>query len=278
MKKSELLLFLGATCALFSSGLQADTYTATGAVTDWNDPALWGAPAMAGHDFVFAPTASFQRLTVTSGSFAGDSLTLAGGRFTIGSHAINQDLTFENYAVFYGGSNGVTHSGTWTVEDTGALLSRTPNMYINAVFVGSGSFWISDDVAGAKNITLSADSLAQFAGTLTVGTIGDDDVGYIQFTGDVNAPDVTLALDAVDNAGVMEYSQLDLNHTIAVGAVELAGVALDPGVYNFADLSAEQQLFFVDNGGQLVVSPPDAPTGTVIEVSSLESAPEWPSS
>lgn len=250
--------------------LSAETYTATGSVTDWNDPTLWGAPQMAGNDFVFAGTASFHRVTATSSSFDGDSLTIRGpGSLTAGAYNIDQDLILESYGVFSNGNHNSVHTGTWTIVDNAVFEVRRPKSTLDITLEGEGVLWLGDGLTGNSTIVLSAAGCSSFAGTIIIGVPSEDDVVNLEFDGDVNAPDLSIKIDAFDNGGTIEYSHLDLSHTLAVGAVELDGVALEPGVYDFSDLTTDQQLFFIDNGGQLVVSPPDAPTGTLIEVSTL---------
>lgn len=165
-------------------------------------------------------------------------------------------------------NNGV-YSGTWTIIDTGTFLVRRPSANIDAHLIGDGEFYIGDDNVLKNLAKIAADSLNEFTGTLVAGILGGGDVCILEFKGDVNAPEATIKLDSWDNGGVVEYSQLKLNRAIAVSAVILGGEALEPGVYSFNDLTAQQKLYFIDGGGQLIVSPPDAPTGTLIEVSDL---------
>lgn len=253
--------------------LKAETYSATTAISDWNNASLWNAPQMAGNDFIFEPSAVFYRLTATSQSFDGNSLVLKGD-LSAGSFNINQDITFENYGTFTNGAHNTVHTGHWSIVDNGVFLVRRPKSTLDITLGGEGTLWLGDNLTTKSTVALSADSCNEFAGTLVLGVPGEDDVIIGEFLGDVSAPDLTIKIDASNSSGTTEYSQLRLNHTIAVGAVELDGIALDPGVYDFSDFSTQQQQFFIDGGGQLVVSPPDAPTGTLIEVSELSSALE----
>lgn len=277
MKKIHTSLVFVSAVTLLSSLLSADTYTATSAISDWNDAAAWGAPVLSGNDFVYSPAASSAELKATSVSFSGDTLTIAGGLLEGGSFDINQDLTFEDYGAFRNGKDNGVHSGTWTVNGSGIYKCKNRLSTIMADVTGFGSFWIAGGSnSGSKAVTINATAFDDFDGVVKVaydtGISNATAAAKLVFNGDVTAPGLSIELGHFMNGPTKIYSKIDLNHTISLGALALDGIALDVGVYTYSDLTPEQQAYFIDNGGTLIIAPADAPTGTLIEVSALDCA------